>query len=187
MIKKTIQFKDLDGNPLVQDFWFNLRADELTELEFSMKGGLSTYFESVIENQDAGAMIAAFKDIVRRSVGKRSSDNVSFDKSPEISNKFINSDAYTVLFKEMLGADAPDDAFTNFLRGMVPADVAEQIPDDVKLPGTPTNGPKTVDQYSRQELLDMSDEEFDAVAGTNTRAMSKDTLTVAMQRRNRQA
>ena len=45
MLKKTHTYYDFDGQQRTEDFYFNLTEAELTELEYSMNGGLSQLLE----------------------------------------------------------------------------------------------------------------------------------------------
>ena len=90
------------------------------------------------------------------------------------------------LFLECFGADAPDDAFTTFMRGVVPEELAKELPESLPSPEDlpkPANTEKTLEDYSREELLAMSQEQFDKLAGTDPTKMSREALSVAMQRR----
>lgn len=186
MLKKTIEFKNLDGETISRDFYFNLTLPEITEMQHSMKEGLSEYWMDIVNRKDAGALLAAYKDFVSRAYGVRDADGITFLKSEEISRRFLQSDAYTQLFLECFGANASDDAFTTFMRGVIPDEVASQIPETLPSPEDfpkTTNKEKTLEDYSRAELLAMPQEQFDKLAGTDPQKMSREALSVAMQRR----
>ena len=53
MIKKTMTYKDYDGNERTEDFWFNLTKAEAAKLEFGTTGGVSKMIERIIQEQDA--------------------------------------------------------------------------------------------------------------------------------------
>jgi len=89
MLKRSITFKNLDGEPITRDFYFNLSMPEVTELEFDMKGGMSAYWTDIVERKAAGELLRAYKDIVRRAFGVRDDDGITFNKSDEISRKFL--------------------------------------------------------------------------------------------------
>lgn len=127
MLKKTIAFKDLDGNDVQDDFYFNLNKAEIAKLELSHSGGLSGFLQQIIRANKGDQIIEAFEDIIKMSVGRRSEDNRQFEKSEAITNAFMQTDAYTVLFMELL-TDAEKSAA--FVRGMMPADLAAEISDD---------------------------------------------------------
>lgn len=139
MLKKTIQYKDLDGNPVEGDFYFNLSKAEIAEMEVSTKGGLAEYLREIIKAEDGGLIIAAFREIIQKAVGKRHEDGRQFLKNEEIRSEFMQSDAFSELFMELV-TDA--DAGSKFIRGIVPADMVDAIASgdrvtDLKLPEKP--------------------------------------------------
>lgn len=125
MLKKTITFKDLDGNELTEDFYFNLTKAELAELELGQSGGgMMAHLKRIVEAEDGGQIIGTFKRIILMSVGKRSEDNRRFIKNQEIVDDFAQTDAYTKLFMELC-TDAEKGA--EFIRGIVPQDLVEDV------------------------------------------------------------
>lgn len=127
MLKKTIKYRDLDGNEVEDDFYFNLNKAEILELEVSKKGGLTAYFQQLVDAEDAAQIIGIFKEIMELSIGKRSADGKKFIKNQEIRDEFFQSDAYSTLFMEFL--DNPSEEMgAAFMRGIVPADIAAELP-----------------------------------------------------------
>lgn len=136
MLKKTIKYKDLDGNDVEDDFYFNLNKAEIAELELSRKGGLEAYFKELVDAEDAGQIISIFKEVIGLSIGRRSADGKQFIKNQEIRDKFFQSDAYSSLFMEFL-ENPTEEMGAAFMRGIVPADIAATLP--------PSNGKVTND------------------------------------------
>ncbi|HMT88214.1 MAG TPA: hypothetical protein PKC73_01140 [Dermatophilaceae bacterium] len=185
MLKRSITFKNLDGESITRDFYFNLSMPEVTELEFDMKGGMSAYWTDIVERKAAGELLRAYKDIVRRAFGVRDDDGITFNKSDEISRKFLQSDAYTVLFMEFFGPESSDTEFTNWLRAIVPPELVAKMPEALPVQENQAVGARTKPEgYSREELLNMDQVQFDTLAGTDPQKMSREVLMVAMQRKN---
>jgi len=145
VLKKTIKYKDLDGNDVEDDFYFNLNKAEIAELELSRKGGLTAYFQALIDADEAGQVVAIFKEILERSIGKRSADGKQFIKNQEIRDSFFQSDAYSSLFMEFL-ENPTEEMGAAFMRGIVPADLVDTLPPlkpkgttDVQLPNNEPN------------------------------------------------
>jgi hypothetical protein len=130
MLKKTITYKDLDGNPIVEDFYFNLSKAELAEMELSQHGGMEKWLTSIIASQDGGKIIAAFKEILRKAYGRRSNDNKSFIKTDQAWVEFESSDAYSELFMDLV-TDA--EAGVNFIKAVMPSDLVGKV-QTVELP-----------------------------------------------------
>lgn len=205
MLKKTITYKDLDGNSLTEDFYFNLTRAELLELEMTEEGGLRDRFAKLAESKNPKEMMNAFKMLISLTVGRRSEDGKRFEKSPEITAAFMQSEAYSVLFVELLqdpGAGA------RFIAGVMPQDLVEKVDVDAviekayadnglelpqkidknehktQLEAAPVvTKPKTLREYSSEELRQMPIKEFRALLekepGNN---IPKHAILVAMQR-----
>ena len=205
MLKRTITFKDLEKKPLTRDFYFNLTVPEVTELEFNMPGGMSEYYKTVIANRDAGALLRSYKELVCMAYGEKDADGITFNKINPVTGrplgeKFLQTDAYNVLFMEMFGLDASDDAFSEFIRGCVPEELLEKMPDSLEVVDL-VNQPKVIqsdsdlteapqektlpEHYTQDELVAMSDEDFDKLAGTDATKWSKHVLRAAFIRKGR--
>lgn len=124
MLKKTITFKDLDGNDVTEDFYFNLNKAEIAELQLSYKGGYDEHLKRVIKTDDGGLIISTFKDLVMRSVGRRSEDGRRFIKNQEIADEFFQSEAYSQMFLGLV-TDASEGAA--FVRAIMPADIVAEV------------------------------------------------------------
>lgn len=123
MYKKRIKFTDFNGTEREQDFYFNLTEAELTELQMSTPGGLEEMVKTIIDSQDGPTIIKLFKDIIVKSYGEKSLDGLYFNKSPEITEKFTHTNAYSVLFMELA---TNDKAASEFINGIVPKSIAVQ-------------------------------------------------------------
>jgi hypothetical protein len=117
MLKKTITYVDYNDVERKEDFYFNLSKAELAEMELSTTGGLSTLIKKVVETTDTPALIKLFKDLILRAYGEKSADGKRFIKSPELSEGFAQTEAYSVLFMELA---ANSDAAAAFVNGIVP-------------------------------------------------------------------
>ena len=74
MLKKTIKYKDFNGNEREEDFYFNLMQSEIAELELSTVGGFTESIQKIIQTQDGPEIIKQFKNIILKSYGERSAD-----------------------------------------------------------------------------------------------------------------
>lgn len=131
MLKKTIKYKDLEGNDVEDDFYFNLNKAEILELEVKRKGGLEAYMQELIDAEDGGQIISVFKEVIEMSIGKRSADGKKFIKNQELRDEFFQSDAYSSLLMEFL-TEPSEQMGAAFMRGIVPADIASELPPLVK-------------------------------------------------------
>lgn len=121
MLKKTITYKDYNDVERTEDFYFNLNKAELMEMEMSTTGGLAEMIQTIVQTQDAPAIIKVFKDLVLKAYGEKSADGKRFmkvnDAGSPLSVAFSQTEAYSQLFME-LATDA--DKASEFVNGIVP-------------------------------------------------------------------
>lgn len=171
MLKKTITYPDLDGNNVTEDFYFNLSMAEVAEMELSQKGGFVEHLESIIEAEDGAEIIKTFKMIITQAVGRRSEDGKRFVKSQQITDEFMQTEAYSQLFMDLVTDGA---AAAAFVEGIVPknleSEIAKRKPvENVQLPdgGTPqSEAPAWIREDrepTEEELRSMSREELQEV------------------------
>ena len=165
MLKKAITYQDLDGNDVTEEFYFNLSKAEIAELELSVEGGLAAQLAQILKDNQPGQIIKSFKRIIMLSVGRRSEDGKRFIKNDEVRDEFMQTDAYSVMFMELC-TDAVKAA--EFIKGVIPADVAARVDVDQSMGLTPTGWqpqdlrvsaleapPKKLSDYSQDELQKM--------------------------------
>lgn len=123
MIKKTLKWKDFNGEEHMEDFYFHLYKPDMVDLEVSKTGGLSVMLPKMIASSDMGEVVEIFKKLIRMSLGIRSEDGKKFTKrSPEARqyvNDFMDSPAYAALFDDLTDESNPN-AGAEFLFGMMP-------------------------------------------------------------------
>ena len=102
MLKKTITYTDYNDVERTEDFYFNLTKSELVEMELSTEGGLMSKLERLSGDPDGVEIMKIFKDIILKSYGEKSSDGKRFIKSEEISEAFSQTEAYNILFMELV-------------------------------------------------------------------------------------
>lgn len=117
MLKKTIAYKDYDNNERVEDFYFNLSKAEILEMEYGTTGGMTKIIEQMVATQDTARIMKMFKEIIMRSYGEKSLDGKRFIKSPELSEAFIQTEAYSNLFMELIH---DPEKFAQFIKAIIP-------------------------------------------------------------------
>lgn len=123
MLKETIQFTDFNDNAAVTVEYFNLTKNEIIDLEGSIEGGLSAELRKVQDNPTAKGLLDLLKIIAHASYGIKSQDGKFFEKSPEITNRFIHSAFYDDFLFSLLENDATKGLA--FIRGVIPAQLLE--------------------------------------------------------------
>lgn len=121
MIKKTISYTDYFGKNRKEDFYFNLNKTELLEMEAEMPGGYAKVLGDIVHSEDNFKIVKILKLIVKKSYGEKSEDGRRFIKSQELSEAFLQTEAYNVMMMEFL-QDA--EAFSEFCNGLMPKDLS---------------------------------------------------------------
>ena len=123
MLKKTITYKDFNDEEISEDFFFHLSKAELVELEMSVQGGLSESLQRIVQAEDGKGIIAEFKNIILSAYGKRSADGRHFTKNQQLREEFESTEAYSVLFMELV---TNTDSAIEFINGVIPAGMADE-------------------------------------------------------------
>lgn len=127
MLKKIITYTDYNGLERTEPFYFNLSKAELMEMELGVTGGMTEMLNKIIAAKDAPSLMKTFKEMIMKAYGVKSDDGKRLIKSEELSIAFTQTEAYTVLFMELI---TDDKAAADFVNGIIPneiqADVAAQ-------------------------------------------------------------
>lgn len=139
MLKKTITYDNLfTEQQVTEEHYFHISKADLVEMEVtehqqeytSSTGekltGMQAKLQRIVDSKDGKAIMAEFKDIIRRSYGKKDGDR--FLKSPEIWADFSSSEAFSQLLWELC-TDAS--AAAEFINGIVPGNL-DQIAAEVR-------------------------------------------------------
>ena len=138
MLRKLIDYTDYNGNKRSENFYFNLNKAELMEMETEVTGGMRQLLTLIMEKQDIPKIMAAFKTIILKAYGEKSPDGRVFNKSKELSEAFEHTEAYSVLYMELLSDGKKAAAF---ITQLMPEDFRDAIdkesdekPEDVLTP-----------------------------------------------------
>lgn len=135
MLKKTITFKDFEGNDVTRDYYFNLSKPDMIRLEGSIPGGLSNKIMALSANNDIAGIADFVRMLIVESYGEKGDDGISFIKRKngvKLGEQFEQSLAYEALFMELLNADDAGSAFNAFLTGIVPADLLQKAQSQIE-------------------------------------------------------
>lgn len=187
MIKKTLSFEGHDGKKYNEDYYFHLSKSDLVEMKLYLEEtGLDDYFKKISASSKASVVLPHFKDIVSKCIGVMSEDGRRHDKrNGDVWLEFTQTPAYSEFFMWLL--ENPVDA-AKFFTAILPKDMqdeaaARQAQMALPLPGEEQDdAPKRFQDYTRQELLDMPAEQYDALVGTDLEKMSKAQLQITTQR-----
>lgn len=113
MLKKTITYKDFDGNERTEDFYFHISEAEAIKMELGKSGGLSARINQIISAQDVPEIMEVFEDLIKKSYGVKSLDGREFIKSEELYRSFAQTNAYSKFFMELCTEEGVAADFVN--------------------------------------------------------------------------
>lgn len=143
MLKKTIEFENYNGEKVTKDFHFHLNKAEV--IKWSMTDGnynLVDKLERLFEAGNAKELMNTFDELIRTSYGVPSIDGMRFEKSEEILNSFVQTEAYSILFTELV---TNAKAAADFIKAIIPKDIAAEV--DKIMKENPDGIPDSLKEY----------------------------------------
>lgn len=141
MYKRIFEYTDYEGNIRKEECYFNLNKSEIIKwLSTTGDYTLDRVIERLSKERNGKKIIEIFEDLIKASYGKKSLDGRRFVKNDEVWNDFYQTEAYDMLFTELV-TDAKKAA--DFINKIIPQDLAKEvgkivkdnpdgIPDDLK-------------------------------------------------------
>lgn len=117
MIKWPITYTDYNGDEQTEDFYFNLNKAEILELNLQHNGAYAEYLQNILDRRDGCSLAEEFRKIIEHSYGEKSADGRRFIKSKELTDEFIQTEAFSELYVEL--ATDPERA-EKFINGVLP-------------------------------------------------------------------
>ena len=124
MLKKIITYTDYNGVERTEPFYFNLSKAELMEMELGVTGGMTEMLDKIIAAKDAPSLMKTFKEMIMKSYGVKSDDGKRLIKSEELSIAFTQTEAYSVLFMELI---TDDKAAADFVNAIIPNEIKDKV------------------------------------------------------------
>lgn len=110
MLKKSITYVDYNGVERTEDFYFNLNKAETLGYVIGFEGGIESFIEKVVREEDVKKLWDLWSDFILMCYGEKSSDGRRFIKSKELSEGFKQTEAYTNLVMELVSGKGADNA-----------------------------------------------------------------------------
>lgn len=130
MLKKTIEFEDYDGNMRKEDHYFNLnKAEVIKWLTTTGDYTLDKVLDRLSTERNGKKIMEIFEGLIHMSYGKKSLDGRKFEKTDEIWNDFYQTEAYSVLFTELV-TDARKAA--EFVNQIIPKSLSNEVEKIIK-------------------------------------------------------
>ena len=127
MLKKTMTYTDFNGVERTEDFYFHLTEAEIADMELNEEGGLAAKIERIVNSKDTVQIKDYFQWFLLKSYGEKSEDGRRFMKTPELTQAFKETQAYSDLWMEMI-SDA--NAASTFIAGVVPKSVVKKAKEE---------------------------------------------------------
>ena len=125
----TVNYEDFNGNKRTKECYFNFSEAEVIEMETSINGGISEMISRAAKAEDGATIMKTFKDFILKSYGVKSLDGERFEKSDAIRDSFYQSNAYNVLFTDLV-TDATK--ASNFINALVPPELLKNVQDKIE-------------------------------------------------------
>lgn len=125
MYTRIIKYIDFNENEQEHEAMFHLSKAEV--IQWLMTDGdytLDKKLERIAKNRNGKQIMDTFADLIERSYGEKSLDGKRFMKTPEIFAKFKETEAYSILFVELV-SDAKKAA--EFVNNIIPKDLADAV------------------------------------------------------------
>nr|DAO17101.1 MAG TPA: hypothetical protein [Caudoviricetes sp.] len=120
MLKKSITYVDYNGCERTEDFYFHMSKAERLGYAIGFEGGIDSFITKVVKEEDVKKLWDIWSDFILRCYGEKSSDGRRFIKSKELSEAFMQTEAYNNLMIELMSSSG--DANAKFVNAVV-ADV----------------------------------------------------------------
>ena len=124
MYKITETYTDYDDNQRTEDFYFNYSEAELTDLQFSVSGGLAGMIDKIIKTNDMPKLVELFRELIQKAYGEKYNDGRRFMKSPELTKEFTETVAYSQIYMR-LATDSK--AAQEFINKVVPKSMKDKM------------------------------------------------------------
>lgn len=125
MFCKEIPYEDYNGQKQIKKCWFHLTKAEV--IEWMTTNGnytMQDVLTKMVESNRGRDIIESTKELIYKSYGEKSLDGQRFIKSKEVKDAFMETEAYSELFMELI-TDAK--AAGEFVMGIIPKDMSVEV------------------------------------------------------------
>ena len=127
MFKETIKYTDYNGQERVMDCYFHYSETDFVYKELT--GSFSAMLEDIVKTKDLPKLANLFRSLILDAYGIKSADGIRFERSPEISKAFEQTEAYNVLFMKLINDSK---AAADFVTKLIPESIREKAISAVK-------------------------------------------------------
>lgn len=123
MYKKTITYKDFDGNERTEEYMFNFTKEQTLKLQNSVQGGLDERIKKLNVATDNVEIYNLFRSIVLDAYGVKSEDGRHFYKSEELTKEFESTEAFSEIVWSLI--EGGEEAMAEFINNVIPSAPAQ--------------------------------------------------------------
>lgn len=131
MIKQTFDYTDFNGHPRKAEMYFNLTEIEVVDFSDRKPEKVTEDLDVLVATENIRGILAFIRDLISRSYGEKSEDGITFEKSPEITRKFVQSAYYSDWLFSLFENDA--EKGIAFVKQVLPASLIERATNRVKM------------------------------------------------------
>lgn len=125
MLRRDVTFIDFDGNTREESHYFNMNKAEIIKwLTTTGDYTLDKVLERLANEHNGKKIMEAFDELIHMAYGRKSLDGRKFEKTEEIWRDFKDTEAYSIIFTEVV-TDAKKAA--DFINAIIPKDLADEI------------------------------------------------------------
>lgn len=153
MIKETFEYEDFNGHKRTAEMYFNLTDIEVVDFSGRNPSQVTEDMETMVNTENIRGILDFIRDLINWSYGIKSEDGITFEKSPEITRKFVQSAYYSDWLFSLFENDAAKGIA--FVKGVLPASLIEKAQQRVNMENgtnTPTNAQNAEFPSTRAEL-----------------------------------
>ena len=152
MIKETFEYEDFNGHKRTAEMYFNLTDIEVVDFSGRNPSQVTEDMETMVNTENIRGILAFIRDLINWSYGVKSEDGITFEKSPEITRKFVQSAYYSDWLFSLFENDAAKGIA--FVKGVLPASLIEKAQERVNMENgeTPTSAQAAEFPTTRADL-----------------------------------
>ena len=126
MLKKTIQYHDLDGDLREDDFYFSMNETQYARVNAMFPGGLEEFTMKAAKDKNADNMFKVIDTLVREAYGERVGSNFVkvAPNGQKLADYFINTEAYDNLILELMNSE---DNLVAFMSGCLNKNAHDRV------------------------------------------------------------
>lgn len=124
MLRKTVKYTDYNNVERTETLYFNLTKAEISRIQMKEDGNFIEHMQRLLEKRKVEELYLFFEDFVRKSYGEKSIDGSRFIKTPEKTQDFEWSPAFSEVLMEIVGNP---DKMQEFVLGVIPTDMRNSM------------------------------------------------------------